>query len=132
QSDWVGTLDPQAAVLGIPQSFPVLLHSTAQLEQLLRDHAVDTVVHMASSLLPSSDAAALHRELEQVIQPSLRLIDMCASAGIRFVVFSSGGTVYGDADVPIVAEQHPLAPKSWYGYAKVMMEDYVRFAGRAQ
>jgi UDP-glucose 4-epimerase len=132
QGDWVGTLDPQAAALLVPESFTVPLHSTEQLEQLLQDNAVDTVIHLASSLLPSSNADAFHRELEQVIQPSLRLIDVCAKAAIRFVMFSSGGTVYGDAGAAAIAENHELAPKSCYGYAKIVMEDYVRLLGRAQ
>jgi hypothetical protein len=33
QGNWVGTLDPQAAALRVPQSFTVPLHATAQLER---------------------------------------------------------------------------------------------------
>ena len=129
---WVGILDPQAALKQVPQAYAVPLNSTAQLEQLLHDCAVDTVIHLASSLIPSSNADELHHELAHVVQPTLRLVDLCAKARIRFVMFSSGGTVYGDAGAAVVAEGHPLAPKSLYGYAKVVMEDYVRLVGRTR
>jgi UDP-glucose 4-epimerase len=93
---------------------------------------VDTVVHLASSLLPSSDAKAFQGELTQVIAPTLRVVDACAKASIRFVLFSSGGTVYGDVDASVVGEAHPLRPKSHYGFSKVLLESYVQHVSRSQ
>jgi len=43
----------------------------------------------------------------------------------RFVFFSSGGTIYGNTDLPI-SEDHPIAPMSLYARSKAGIEDLIR------
>ena len=101
-----------------------------RLQALLRLHAVDTVVHLASLMLPASDAAAFEREVADVLVPSFALMDYCARSAIRVVLFSSGGTVYGDAGPGPIREDQRLAPQSRYGLAKVMLEEHARMCQR--
>lgn len=101
-----------------------------QLQTLLRLHEVDTVVHLASQLLPASDAAAFERKVADVPAPRFALMDYCARAGTRVVLFSSGGTVYGDPGPGLIREDQRLAPQSRYGLAKVMLEQYARMCQR--
>ncbi len=104
----------------------VSLSQTDRLERLLReDTALDVVVHLASGMLPASDEAAFEREQDQVIRPSLDLIAMCARLRRRFVLFSSGGTVYGDGGGTPIPESRALSPKSRYGASKVLLEQAV-------
>lgn len=98
--------------------------------QLLRTAEIESIVHLACGLLPSSDVKAFEREQRDVILPSFSLIEECARMGIRFVLVSSGGTVYGDTSVPRVREDHALAPKNYYGFSKLMLEQYVQFTHR--
>lgn len=118
----------RAAMPGL-HSLP--LSDTASLFALLRTERIDVVVHLACGLLPSSGTEAFTHEQRDVLAPSFALMDECARAGIRFVLFSSGGTVYGDAGLTRVREDHALAPKNLYGFSKVVLEEYARLRHRS-
>jgi UDP-glucose 4-epimerase len=127
----VVVVDPSLPAAAPPGSMQLDLAQRERLQKLLQVHEVDTVIHLASLLLPGSDAAAFEREIAEVLAPSFALMDYCARASIRVVVFSSGGTVYGDPGPSVVHESQPLAPKSRYGLAKVMLEEYARLCQRS-
>lgn len=122
--------DPRVDDPAPPDAFRVPVADRAAMQQLLHDTAVDTVIHLASVLLPSSPAEQFEREVVEVLLPSFALMDACARASVRFVLFSSGGTVYGDPGPGRAAESQALAPKSRYGLAKVMLEEYARLCHR--
>ena len=107
-----------------------LTHQAA-LFDLLKAARIEVVVHLACGLLPSSGAEAFLREQHEVMAPSFALMDECARAGIRFLFVSSGGTVYGDTDVARVREDHALAPRNYYGFSKVALEQYAQFSHRS-
>ncbi len=89
---------------------------------------VDTVVHLISSIGPSSPISDGLKELQSTILPTARLLECCANAGIRKLVYvSSGGTVYGNALSTPILEDTPLEPLSVYGHSKKITESYIRF-----
>ncbi len=106
------------------------LSDQAALSGLMQQQGSEVLVHLTCGLLPSSSAEDFAREQREVIEPSFRLMEHCARAGMRFVLVSSGGTVYGDAGEQRVREDHPLAPKSYYGFSKVMLEAYAQLCHR--
>jgi len=56
---------------------------------------------------------------------TVNVLDACARAGVRRVVFaSSGGALYGDTDIVPTPETHPCVPASGYGAAKLAGETY--------
>ena len=56
---------------------------------------------------------------------TVNLLQACVDAGVRRVVFaSSGGAIYGDTDRLPTPEDHPPAPASHYGAAKLCGETY--------
>lgn len=122
--------DPRVADSPAQDEHQLALTERAALEQLLNRHGVDTLVHLASVLLPSSPAGQFEREVAEVLSPSFALMEACARASVRFVLFSSGGTVYGDPGCDPVPESQPLAPKSRYGLAKLMLEECARMCHR--
>lgn len=102
------------------------LSDQAPLISLMQQHRSEVLVHLSCGLLPSSRAEDFEREQRDVIEPSFRLMEHCARVGTRFVLVSSGGTVYGDAGEQRVREDHALEPKSYYGFSKVMLEAYAQ------
>jgi UDP-glucose 4-epimerase len=53
-----------------------------------------------------------------------------AERKIRYIYFSSGGTVYGRNNSIQIAEEEPCRPINFYGYSKLMFEEYIGLAHR--
>lgn len=92
------------------------------LEPIVRE--ADIVVHLAHDNIRPSVVSDMRCELEQNIQPAINLISMCLRHDVsRFVLVSSGGTVYGNTSgrEPI-AEDAPTRPITSYGCSKLILE----------
>ena len=132
-------LEPATAPADRIQGFPVHLlrgsiSDTAFLDEVITQNRIETVVHLVSGLIPGSDFAAFERECAEVVTPTIRLMSRCAEKHVRFVFFSSGGTVYGDRKdhrTPF-EESEALAPISYYGWSKQLLEDSIYFLHRTQ
>lgn len=104
----------------------------AHLMATINDLNVECVIGLVSTLIPSSTQQDFEVELTQVITPTFRLLEHLAKRRVGFVYVSSGGTVYGPNDKTRIAETEPLRPINYYGYSKVLFEQYLAFVGRAQ
>ena len=85
---------------------PGVVHAAAdirdrsRLEALLREHAIDTVVHLAAIVTPGKKA---DRDFEYQVDVvgTGNVLDACVAAGVGHVVISSSGAAYGyHADNP--------------------------------
>jgi UDP-glucose 4-epimerase len=109
---------------------PLDLRDVDGVAATLRDVRPDIVFHLACNLLPASTAAEYFAERRDLIEPSMALVNQLAAKDTRFVFLSSGGTVYGPVDTPLIAEDQDCRPISFYGQAKLEFETYLRFAAR--
>lgn len=92
---------------------------------------IDTVVHLVATIIPGSTFEDYKREYQQVIFPTIELMQLCAQRGIKFVYFSSGGTVYGNrTEMNPFKESDAMAPISYYGWSKQMMENSILYVHR--
>lgn len=107
-------------------------NGTAQLQVIIDELGIECVIGLVSGLIPSSTLNDFEAEMAEVIMPTFRLLDHLAKRGISFVYMSSGGTVYGLNDKPMIAETEPLRPINHYGVSKVLFEQYLTFVGRMQ
>lgn len=108
-----------------------LLSDIEAVNNIIQDFNIDVVVHLVSTLIPGSTYEDYKKEYKNVIFPSIELMELCAQKGIRFVYFSSGGTVYGNRnDVLPFTETDPMTPISYYGWSKQMMENSIQFMHR--
>lgn len=109
------------------------LANVEAVEQIIANKRIDTVVHLVSTLIPGSGYENFKRELTDMIFPSIRIMEYCARFDIKFVYFSSGGTVYGNRTTmqPFV-ETDDMAPISYYGWSKQMMENSILFKNRTE
>jgi len=72
-----------------------------RIESVLRDHAIDTVVHLASIVTPRKNA---NREFEYTVDVlgTRNVIERCLRAGVNHLIVTSSGAAYGYyADNPI-------------------------------
>lgn len=110
------------------------LSNIDEAKSVILGNNIDTVVHLVSTLIPGSSFDDYQREFTNVLYPSVRLMEFCCEKDIKFVYFSSGGTVYGDRKGGIIPfkETDPMAPISFYGWSKQMMENSILFMHRTQ
>ena len=135
----ITVLEPEFASLHRLEGMPVKvvrgeLGNLDEVKTLIKESRIDTVVHLVSTLIPGSSFDDYQREFTNVLYPSVRLMEFCCEQNIKFVYFSSGGTVYGDRKGGIIPfkETDSTAPISFYGWSKQMMENSILFMHRTQ
>lgn len=98
---------------------------------IIETKEVEIVVHLVATLIPGSTFDDYKREFQNVIFPSIELMQICALRQVKFVYFSSGGTIYGNrTDITPFVETDPMAPISYYGWSKQMMENSILYVRR--
>lgn len=88
----------------------------------------DVVFHLISTTRPVNKDVL--KEFETNVVPTIRLLDACASRNVRFVYFSSGGTIYGVPRYVPIDEDHRTDPISAYGIHKLSVEKCMEYYGR--
>lgn len=111
---------------------PLALGAVDELVALIVREQVDTVVHLVSTLKPSSMLDDYLVERDVVLTPAVRLASALAEMDTRLVYFSSGGAIYGASRSEHVAEDDPCEPISFYGQSKLEMETHLRFLQRTR
>ena len=107
------------------------LGETDLLFSVLESHKIDVVVHLASTLVPGSSYEDYTNEYKNIVFPTIRLLTYCADSGIKFVFFSSGGTIYGNSVLnQMFKEDDKPAPISYYGLTKLNLENSIYFEHR--
>ena len=104
------------------------------LESILVKDRIQIVIHMVSTIIPGSSYEDFKREFSNVIFPSIRLMELCCKWDLMFVYFSSGGTIYGNKGNTkvLLSETDEMAPISYYGWTKQMMENSILYLNRTQ
>lgn len=96
------------------------------LTRVLREHAVDTVMHFAAyTIVPESVSEPLKYYGNNTCS-TRTLLECCVGAGVRNFVFSSSAAVYGMPAEGSAAESTPTAPINPYGASKLMSEWMLR------
>lgn len=123
----------QVTVLGRSQSARYELPSNAVyvagdfaqhelISSLLDTH--QEVVHLAYATVPNTSFENPLSDLLQNLPPTVQLFSEVADRGVKLVLVSSGGTVYGEAVELPIRETHPTKPISPYGVTKLTLENY--------
>jgi UDP-glucose 4-epimerase len=94
--------------------------------EVLRTHAVDTVLHFAAhTIVPESVANPLKYYGNNTCS-TRTLLQCCVETGVKNFVFSSTAAVYGIPGEDFAAETTPTAPINAYGTSKLMSEWMLR------
>lgn len=103
---------------------------TRPIDGLLRSHRVTTLVHLAFVIRRGRDRREVERIRELNLSALRTVLDSCAQAEVRHVIYLSSHTVYGahaDNLVPLT-ELAPLRPLADfpYGYDKFLSEQILQ------
>lgn len=82
------------------------------------------VIHLAYATVPNTSFENPLADLLQNLPPTVQLFAEAANRGVKLVLVSSGGTVYGEAIELPIRETHPTRPISPYGVTKLTLENY--------
>jgi UDP-glucose 4-epimerase len=89
---------------------------------ILKDHAIDTIIHFAASIVVSESVTEPLAYYENNTVKSRALIDQAVRAGVANFIFSSTAAVYGDPQSTPVREDSVTSPINPYGRSKLMIE----------
>ena len=86
---------------------------------------VSDVIHLACTSVPKTSEVDPVDDVVTNVVGTVALLERCAVHGVkRFVMASSGGTVYGIARAFPIPESHPTVPISVHGAMKLALETY--------
>ena len=94
---------------------------------LITERRFEAVCHLAAQMSVSRSVAEPVFDAEVNVIGGLRLMQAAAAAGARFLFSSTGGALYGEADVLPTPEDYPAWPVSPYGVSKLTTEHYLHF-----
>lgn len=114
------------AVLGAPLVVGDIA-DRALVQRVIREHAVDAVVHFAAYKAAGESMDVPERYFENNVARSAEFLAALVAADFRRVVFSSTCAVYGTPRTLPVDETHPTGPESPYGESKRIVEQMLRW-----
>lgn len=96
--------------------------------ELILAEKYDAMAHLAAQMDVRKSVADPRFDADVNIGGFLNLLEACAKAGTKRVVFSStGGAIYGEQDVFPAPESHATRPVSPYGTSKAAGELYLGY-----
>jgi UDP-glucose 4-epimerase len=94
---------------------------------------VSDVIHLACTSIPKTSEADPATDLAENVKGTVALLAACSARRVRrFVLSSSGGTVYGASRQLPIPESHPTEPLSAHGAMKLAQETYAGLFRRAR
>ena len=96
-----------------------------QAAELIRRRRPDAVAHHAAQMSVSRSVREPQFDADVNLMGALNLLEAAREVGARFVFASTGGALYGDADILPTPESYPAWPVSPYGVSKLAFEHYL-------
>jgi UDP-glucose 4-epimerase len=95
---------------------------------LLQQERPDVIFHHAAQISVRRSVENPAHDAAVNILGTVRLLEEAVRIGVKRVIFaSSGGAVYGEADVIPTPEDSPARPVSPYGVSKLSVEHYLHY-----
>jgi UDP-glucose 4-epimerase len=95
------------------------------IESIIRTKSINIVIHLSTTLIPSSSFNEYLQDISYIIKPTIKLLPLFSKYKIKFIYFSSGGSIYGLNDSGIYTENDLTSPISYYGQSKKILEDSI-------
>ena len=93
---------------------------------------LDAIVHLARTIKPGPQSKNFSKDIEENVLGTIQFFKYWAQNGLKkFVLISSGGTVYGNENgTGEYLETDYCKPISYYGLASLMTENYLKILSK--
>jgi len=108
------------------QYFEIDLRDRQRLMEVFEKNHIDVVVHFAALATITASVSGPHPTYDHNVVGGINLLDCMLESGVKKIIFSSSGSVYGEPKTEILKEDHPLEPINPYGYSKLIFERLLR------
>jgi UDP-glucose 4-epimerase len=98
------------------------VRDTALLLRTLRDERIEAVMHLAGLIEVGLSVTHPEQFFAANVGASASVAEAICAAGVRRLVFSSTGSLYGDSDALPFREDAPTMPVNPYSASKLMVE----------
>ncbi len=105
--------------------------ATLALEGIIREHNVDSVIHLAARKMVGESVERPEWYYSQNIGGMANLLTAMRNTGVKKLVFSSSAATYGMPDTETVTEDFDCKPINPYGETKLIGEWMAKDAARA-
>lgn len=109
----------------IPNGVPVVrgdVRDTALLARTLRDERVEAVIHMAALIEAGFSVKFPEQFFATNVGGAASVCEAMCAVGVRRLVFSSTGAIYGNTNEAPFDEETPVHPENPYAESKLMAE----------
>ena len=85
------------------------------------------IVHLAGQTMVDASIRDPHFDASENVMGTLNVLEAARLSGVKRVIFASTAAAYGNVEEELLPlrEELPLAPLSFYGLTKVMVERYL-------
>ena len=98
-----------------------------RLRSVLREHAIEAVMHMAAYALVGESVTHPAKYYQNNLVAGLSLLDAMNECGVKRLVFSSTCATYGEPEKVPIEEGFPNHPTNPYGESKLAFERALRW-----
>lgn len=102
------------------------IRDTALVTQVLEKYLINAVIHFAGLKSVSESVKNPIEYYANNVQGAISLIQAMKLINIKFLVFSSSATVYGNPKYLPIDENHPLSTTNPYGQTKLQVEELLK------
>jgi len=100
----------------------------AKVSKIFEKEKPDVVFHYAAQIDVRKSVENPIESANTNILGSLNILENCRKFGVEKIVFAStGGAIYGEAEIIPTTEDYPAKPLSPYGMEKLTVENYLNF-----
>ena len=100
----------------------------SEISKIFQEEKPEIVFHFAAQIDVRKSVENPIKDAEINILGSLNILENCKNFEVEKIIFSStGGAIYGDAEIIPTPETHSENPESPYGITKLIIEKYLGF-----
>ena len=107
------------------------IRNRALLSKIFTDHSISGVIHFAGLKAVGESQSKPLEYYDNNVVGSITLVEEMLKAKVDTFIFSSSATVYGEASTTQYEESMPTIPINVYGRTKLIVEELLRDAAKA-